>query len=137
VRVLADTPIWSAAFRRGEGVVNPYRADLLALIDSGLVEIIGPIRQEILSGIKDASKVAEVRDQLRAFPDLDIESADYEDAAALYNRCRSAGIQGSFTDYLICAMAVRHQLAIFTDDRDFQAYRRVLPIRLYALERRT
>ena len=34
-------------------------------------------------------------------------------------------------------MAVRHQLAIFTDDRDFQAYRRVLPIRLYALERRT
>jgi predicted nucleic acid-binding protein len=56
---------------------------------------------------------------------------DYEEAASYYNRCRSKGIQGSSTDYLICAIATRHDLAIFTDDRDFGRYSKLLPIRLY------
>jgi hypothetical protein len=104
---------------------------MVKLVNQGLVEIIGPIRQEILSGIRDRSKFEIVRDRLRVFPDLEIGTADYEEAAAYYNRCRSKGIQGSFTDFVICAVAVRHELAIFTDDKDFLGYKTVLPIRLY------
>lgn len=47
------------------------------------------------------------------------------------DRCRSKGIQGSSTDFLICAMAVRHDLLLFTDDRDFFSDKKVPPIRLY------
>jgi predicted nucleic acid-binding protein len=132
VRVLPDTPIWSAAFRRSDGVDGPYREEMLKLVNQGQVEIIGPIRQEILSGIREFAKFEVVRDRLRSFPDLAIETGDYEEAATYYNRCRSKGIQGSFTDFVICAVAVRHELSIFTDDKDFLGYKRVLPIRLYA-----
>lgn len=134
MRVLPDTPIWSAAFRRGDGATAPYRVEMHKLVSQGIVEIIGPIRQEILSGIRDRSKFEVVRDRLRVFPDLEIGTGDYEEAAAYYNRCRSKGIQGSFTDFLICAVAVRHGIEIFTDDKDFLGYKTVLPIRLHQPE---
>ena len=41
---------------------------------------------------------------------------------------------GSFTDFVICAVAIRHDLEVFTDDKDFLGYKTVLPIRLYRFE---
>jgi predicted nucleic acid-binding protein len=108
---------------------------MLDLVNQGLVEIIGPIRQEILSGIRDRPKFDVVRNRLRTFPDLEIRTSDYEEAAMYYNRCRSKGIQGSFIDFVICAVAVRYELEIFTDDKDFLGYKAILPIRLYHLEK--
>jgi len=108
---------------------------MLKLVNQGLLEIIGPIRQEILSGIRERSKFEVVRDRLRVFPDLEIGTGEYEEAADYYNQCRSEGIQGSFTDFVICAVAVRHDLSIFTDDNDFIGYKKHLPIRLYRFER--
>jgi hypothetical protein len=101
------------------------------LVSQGAVEIIGPIRQELLSGIRDHAQFESVREHLRRFIDIPITTDDYEEAASYYNRCRSKGIQGSSTDFLICAMAVRHDLVIFTDDQDFFGYKKVLPIRFY------
>jgi predicted nucleic acid-binding protein len=134
MRILPDTPIWSAAFRRGDDVAGPNREELRKLLKHGVVEIIGPIRQEILSGVRDVSKFETIRDHLRAFPDLEIGTGDYETAAEFFNACRSTGIQGSFTDFIICAVSVRNDLAIFTDDRDFIGYKKVLPIRLYTFD---
>lgn len=131
MRVLPDTPIWSAAFRRTNGIASPYRREMEKLVSHGLVEIIGPIRQELLSGIREPAQFERVKDRLRSFADLKIATEDYEEAADYYNRCRSRGIQGSSTDFLICCMSVRHELVIFTDDRDFVAYKKILPIRLY------
>jgi len=135
MRVLPDTPIWSAALRRGDDVVESYRGELLKLVNHGLVEIIGPIRQETLSGIRDRSKFEVVRDHLRTFPDLEIGTNEYEEAASFYHQCRTKGIQGSFTDFVICAVAVRYDLAIFTDDKDFLRYKTVLPIHLYRFQK--
>jgi predicted nucleic acid-binding protein len=135
VRVLPDTPIWSAALRRRGGAVNAYRAEMVRLVNHGVVEIIGPIRQELLSGIREQSQFEQVREHLRRFPDLQITTDDYEEAASFYNRCRSKGIQGSATDFLICAVATQKDLVIFTDDRDFVSYSKVLPIRLYPLDK--
>jgi predicted nucleic acid-binding protein len=72
-----------------------------------------------------------VREHLRAFPDTDVTSIDYEEAAAFFNRCRAKGIQGSNTDFLICAVAVRNEFSILTTDEDFGRYARVLPIVLH------
>jgi predicted nucleic acid-binding protein len=135
VRVLPDTPIWSAALRRRGGAANAYRAEMVRLVNHGVVEIIGPIRQELLSGIREQSQFEQVREHLRRFPDLQITTDDYEEAASFYNRCRSKGIQGSATDFLICAVATQKDLVIFTDDRDFVSYSKVLPIRLYRLDK--
>ena len=47
-------------------------------------------------------------------------------------RCRARGIQGSNTDFLLCAVAKRYQFPIMTTDDDFVKFGRVLPVRLYA-----
>ena len=134
MRVLPDTPIWSAALRRADGPENLLSKRMRKLVTQGIVEIIGPIRQELLSGVREQAQFERLRDRLRTFPDLEIETEDHEEAATFYNRCRSKGIQGSATDFLICAVAVRHDLAIFTDDRDFLGYQKILPIRLYPVD---
>ncbi|HEX3729223.1 MAG TPA: PIN domain-containing protein [Opitutaceae bacterium] len=132
MRVLPDTPVWSLAFRRTEEGTDPCRAELAALVGQGAVELIGPIRQELLSGIREPKQFEQLRDRLRSFPDLPLGAEDFEQAADFSNRCRSKGVQGSAVDFLICAVAVRRDLAIFTTDRDFLGYRRHLPIRLHA-----
>jgi predicted nucleic acid-binding protein len=131
VKVLPDTPIWSAAFRKGGDASGAVRIELERLTRHGAIELIGPIRQEILSGIREQSKFEAVRDHLRSFQDLKLETSDYETAATYYDSCRSKGIQGSFTDFLICSVSVRYELSIFTPDKDFIGYAKVLPIRLY------
>src|SRR5687768_2866585 len=95
--------------------------------------MIGPVRQELLSGIKSKPQFEQLCEHLRAFPDLELESSDYEDAAQAFNRCRDRGIQGSNTDFLICAVAMRRDLGVFTTDGDFKRYARMLEVTLHEL----
>jgi predicted nucleic acid-binding protein len=132
VKVLTDTTIWSHVLRRPNRPVDGAVAmKLAALIDDGLIAIIGPIRQELLSGIREAAQFEQVREYMRGFLDMEITVDDYETAATFYNRCREKGIQGSHTDFLMCAVAVRHDCSIFTTDGDFSHYAKILPITLY------
>jgi predicted nucleic acid-binding protein len=136
VNVLVDTSIWSLAFRKPSGTISPHEkafvSTLAKLIDELRAVLIGPIRQEILSGIADEKQFASLQEKLSAFDDLPITMQDYESAAAFYNICRKAGIQGSHIDFLICAVASRNELLIFTRDRDFDTYSKFLDIELYS-----
>ena len=135
--VLVDTPIWSLALRRGDADLNQREQRLTAalreLIQDGRAQIVGPVRQELFSGIREESSLKRLRDQLRAFEQVPLEVADYEEAASLNNRCRARGIAGSAIDFLICAIALRRNWQIFTTDRDFPRYAAVLPLKLYGL----
>ena len=131
MRVLVDTPVWSLAFRRRASVDEGPVATLRRLIDEGRAAIVGPIRQELLSGIRERPAFERLRDHLSAFPDEPIVRADYERAAEHFNTCRVRGVQGSNTDFLLCAVAERHRMPIFTADVDFKRYARLLPIALY------
>ena len=82
------------------------------LIQEGRASIIGPIRQEILSGIRERAQCVRLRDTLRNFPDCILRRTDYERAAEILNVCRRKGIQGSNTDFLICAYSERHEMPI-------------------------
>lgn len=135
MNVIADTPIWSLLLRRHRGVLSreeeAFLHELAELIKEGRVVLLGPIRQEILSGISDGRQFARLRDHLRAFGDEQLGVADYEEAARCHNDCRTAGVAGSAIDFLICAAALRRDLAIFTTDRDFQHYADILTITLH------
>jgi len=52
-------------------------------------------------------------------------------AAEYYSALRAKGIQGSNTEFLICAAAVRRGFAVLTTDQDFTRYRGVVPLRLH------
>ena len=133
MRVLVDTSVWSLALRRAQGHPMPETLELQRLIASQLAEIIGPIRQEILSGVRDPAQFARLESHLAAFPDLPLRAEDYVTAAQFFNLCRTKGIQGSNTDFLICAAAVRHDLAIFTTDEDFKQFAKCMPINLHVI----
>ncbi|MBR9980144.1 MAG: PIN domain-containing protein [Desulfatitalea sp.] len=131
MKIIVDTCIWSMAFRRNTGPVNQAVVELEALILDNRAQMLGPIRQEVLSGIKAQTQFERLRQILGAFPDLPIERSDYERAALFFTACRRRGIQGSNTDFLICAVAHRYSLPIFTQDRDFTFFQTVIDIQLY------
>jgi len=101
-------------------------------LDERLAHIIGPIRQEILSGIASKDLYERLRLELRTLDDEPLTTSDFELAARLYNQCRSAGIAGSDIDLLICAVAMERNWAIFTTDRDFDRYAEVVGVQLHA-----
>lgn len=102
------------------------------LVRSGEALIIGPVRQEVLSGIREPAQFERIRDGLRAFADLPLTQHHFERAAELHNTCRSRGVQGSATDFLICAAADLYDLEVFTTDTDFDHFAKRIPVRRYA-----
>ncbi|HIJ96105.1 MAG TPA: PIN domain-containing protein [Desulfuromonadales bacterium] len=132
MNVLVDTCIWSLALRRSAPKGVPEVTELRELIQEQRVLIVGVIRQELLSGIREESLFINLRDHLRAFPDVRQVSEDFECAAEFFNRCRKNGVQGSNADFLICAVASRMNVPIFTTDADYISYSRFLPITLHS-----
>jgi predicted nucleic acid-binding protein len=134
--VLVDTPVWSLALRRRPEHLSTQEQQLTQalaeLIREGRVQMLGPIRQELLSGIREEAQFRKLRDYLRAFQEQVLEAVDYEEAAHMNNRCRTRGIAGSAVDFLICAAAHRRGWAILTTDHDFQNYASVLALRLHS-----
>jgi hypothetical protein len=104
---------------------------LTQLIDNNQARLIGPIRQEVLSGYTDKNSFDRLRQKIAYFPNEPIIDADYESAAEYSNFCRAKGIQGSHTDFLICAVSIRAEFEIYTTDKDFQRYAKHLPISLF------
>jgi predicted nucleic acid-binding protein len=131
MKVLVDTSVWSLALRRQKRRDDPTVQELRSLVDEGRVAMIGPIRQELLSGIRTFDDFQRLRDHLQPFQDESLETADFERAAEHFNTCRARGVQGSNTDFLICAVAERRNLPILTTDSDFTRFARILPIALH------
>jgi predicted nucleic acid-binding protein len=131
MRVLVDTSVWSEALRRSKRLNSTVVEEFRNLITEHRVDIIGPIRQEVLSGIRVDTQFAKLEKHLAAFPDLALDEDDYIMAAKFFNTCRCKGVQGSNTDFLICAVAVRRQISIYSTDKDFQGYAKYLPIVLH------
>jgi predicted nucleic acid-binding protein len=133
MKVLVDTCIWSLALRRKkQPISNIEVVEFQELIEEVRVHLIGPIRQEILSGVKSKQQFSKLKKILSVFPDLPLASEDFELAAEYFNTLRSKGIQGSNTDFLICAVSTRNNMPIFSNDNDFNNYKKHIPITLHA-----
>lgn len=131
MNIIVDTCIWSLALRRSSPQDSPQVRELKELINEQRVVMIGPVRQEILSGIRELIQFEALRDKLRSFVDFPLLQEDYETAAGYFNTCRRVGVQGSNTDFLLCAVSAHHAIPIFTTDEDFTAYRKQIPITIH------
>ncbi len=131
MKIIVDTSIWSLALRRKNPSHNASVLELQRLIKEHQVQMIGPIRQEILSGIHSESQFKKLQKLLESFPDIPVLTEDFVTAAKYFNICRSKGVQGSNTDFLICAMANRYKFPIFTTDNDFKNFSRHIKIVLH------
>ena len=131
MKVLVDTPIWSYALRSRKKEYEYETEQLQSLIKDQRALIIGPIRQEILSGYSDYKKFKILKEKLSYFQNVPIQDSDYESAAEWCNQCRKKAVQGSHIDFLICAVAIRLDVPIFTTDKDFLQYMKVLSLKLF------
>jgi len=139
VNVLVDTSVWSLALRRAQRDLNlTERAivvELSELINEGRARIIGLVRQELLSGIRDSRQFAKLQELLRAYADEPIATADYELAAMMGNQCRSRGIAVSVSDMVICGVAQSRNWSIFSTDPDFSRYATALHCKLHEVRK--
>ena len=131
MKVFVDTCAWAEFLRRSKGSPGPVAQEVARLVGADAVRMLGAIRQELLSGARPDERFEQLRDYLRFFPNFPLDEEDYERAADCYNRLRQRGVAGSGTDLLICAVAVRHGLKIFTTDTDFASYAQHIPIKLH------
>ncbi len=134
MKVIVDTSVWSLALRR-RAPAHEVVGELRRLVSQGRVAMLGPIRQELLSGLRDGAVFRRLRDHLRAFADEPLDHEDYERAAEHFNTCRAAGVQGSNTDFLLCAVAERRAFPVLTTDADFGRYAALLPVRFHSIDR--
>ena len=135
MNVLVDTSVWSLGFRRKAAQLNPREqqvvSELKELVREGRAYMIGLVRQELLSGIRNREQFERLKTKLREFPDVPAEMADHEAAAKASNDCRAGGIVVSVIDILLYAIASRHGMLIFSTDPDFATYARVLSLKLH------
>jgi predicted nucleic acid-binding protein len=134
MRVLVDTSVWSLALRRKEENLNPEEKRITAvladLVREARVDIIGPIRQELLSGVRQPSQFETLKTALRPFNDEPLSTADYEEAARIYNLCRSKGVECGPIDILICAVALNRKRFLFTVDEGLKRCAETLGVKL-------
>ncbi len=131
MKVIIDTCGWAEFLRRSKVSPGPVAQEVARLVRADAVQLLGAIRQELLSGAHPAERFEQLRDYLRFYPNLPLDEEDDERAAGYYNRLRQRGVTGTGTDLLICAVAVRHGLKILTTDTDFAAFAQHLPIKLH------
>jgi predicted nucleic acid-binding protein len=130
MKVIVDTCIWSCALRHKNPNIE-IEKKLKEIIKDGRLVIIGPIRQEILSGISKETQFGSLKEHLYPFEDVPLTTRHFIKAAEFSNSCMKKGIQGSITDFLICSVAYLENIEIFTTDLDFKNYKKYLPIELF------
>jgi hypothetical protein len=91
-------------------------SELTVAIQASNAAIIGPVRQEILSGIRDRAQFKKTQGLLDPFPDEPAIPEDFAEAARLFNLCQDHGVHCGPVDILICAVASRLGYGILTSD---------------------
>jgi len=130
MKTLVDTSIWSYAFRSKKPEFKSQVDKLIDIISNNNIVIIGAIKQEILSGYSNMNLFNKLEKKMTAFENTTTLDEDYIQAAKFSNQCRINGLQGSPVDFLICAIAYRLKVEIFTAEKNFSHYQQHIPIEL-------
>lgn len=117
---LLDTNIVTAILRKEPVALAcleaKFRADDRVLV-SAVVQY--EIRRGFLA--RGAMRqLADLEGWLRHWEWLDVERSHWEEAAALWAKCRRAGIATSDTDLLLAVQARQEQAVLVTRDKDFE-----------------
>ena len=132
--VLVDTSAWIEVFRK------PSRLQIEGVVDFDEIVTCLPVVQEVLQGFTAEDAFRAARDAVLALPIVESPLRDvvFVDAVELYRRARRAGITvRSGVDCLIAACAIRHDLTVLHNDRDYPALARVSALKQRQIPRVT
>lgn len=134
--IVADTSVWIELLRgSGHPTARALRGAIARGADIAVTEV---ILMEMLGGTRSGEPTMQLRSRLLAFPIIRLEGiADYEEAAAIYRRCRDAGhTLRSLLDCLIAVAAIRHDASLLHNDRDFETIARHTTLKLEPVHER-
>jgi hypothetical protein len=128
--ILVDTSAWVEFERATESSVDLRLTELIA--DGGPIATTEPVLMEMLAGARSRRHENELRRLLLSFELLSFDVAvDFEAAASVYRRCRSAGITPrGIVDCMIAAVASRTGACLLAHDRDIVRVARVMELDL-------
>ena len=119
--ILVDSSAW-IEFLRDTGSTVCEAVDRLLGQEVAVCDVIS---MEILAGARDESHLASLRRLLARAAMIRTRPTDYEDAAALYRRCRRGGeTVRKLVDCLIASVAIRAGVAVLHQDVDFDTLAR-------------
>ena len=126
--ILVDTSAWIEFLRNTGSAVCALVDELLARE----VAICDAVRMEVLAGARDELHLLGLRRLLARASVIPTRATDYEDAAALYRRCRREGeTVRKLIDCLIASAAIRAGVPVLHDDADFDVLARHTELRIY------
>ena len=116
--VLPDTSIWITFFNNPTSVIAEK---LYSLINEDRIVICPPIYQEILQGTKNQKSFHFLSEKLSSLTRLNAEPYEASlGAAQIYSSLRQNGVTiRKSHDCLIAWFAIRHNIPIWHQDRDF------------------
>jgi predicted nucleic acid-binding protein len=128
--ILADASAW-VEFDRATGSAVHLRMRNLIAERSQLV-VTEPVLMEVLAGAGGQSREAALRRLLLRFDFVPfVATMDFEGAADVYRRCRSAGITPrGLVDCMIATVALRAGAAVLANDGDFARIASVIGLAL-------
>ncbi len=104
---------------------NQYRDKITTLISQKKFCTTEIIIMEILQGTKEDGAFFKIKSFMESLPLIQITYDDYIEAANIYRTCRKKGITiRTSADCLIAAVAMNHNLELFSNDRDFDNIRK-------------
>ena len=128
--ILIDTSAW-VEFLRDTG--SPV-CDLVDELLAHEIAVCDAVRMEVLAGARDESHLTSLRRLLARATTIPTQTTDYDDAAALYRRCRRQGeTVRKLIDCLIAAVAIRADVQILHSDADFEVLARYTELQSYPL----
>ena len=126
--ILVDTSAW-IEFLRNTGSTVCYAVDELLTEE---IAVCDAVRMEVLAGARDESHLLSLRRLLARAAVIPTLASDYDDAAALYRRCRRQGeTVRKVIDCLIASTAIRAGVPILHNDADFEVLARHTELEIY------
>ncbi len=114
--VLIDTSAWIDFFR---GKQNPVTDAVQLALQLGLARLCGPVKAELLQGVKTKKEKQQLGIMFDAVENLDTHEPDWEAAGNNLLTLRESGITLPLTDALIAVIAIRHKVQVLTLDQHF------------------
>ena len=123
--VIADTSIWIHAQRQPDSVDS---REFWRLYDRREIAMVGPVLAELLHGLRAQREFDTVVGQFEALDYLEVDRKMWTLVGRIRRELRRRGELIRFADCITAALAIQHDCAVYTLDRDFE---RVPGLRLY------
>ena len=108
-----------------------YQRIAYLVSSDGPLAVTEPVIMEVLAGARNAQRESDLRRLLGRFPLLGVEApTDFDGAAAIYRRCREAGVTPrGLIDCMIAAVALRYGATLLALDADIHRVVSVVGVR--------